>query len=779
MSVLELTSFETVALWTVLGIAILGLLYALFLRSQILREDKGTAKMQEVWGAIREGADTYLNSQLRRILPLIIVLTVALFFSVFIVAPTPEAEERFPTMSEDQLRITIGLARALAFVMGATFSLLVGQLGMRMAVQGNVRVASASRRSFGDALRIAYRAGTITGMLTDGLGLFGGTIIFIILGPAAPDALLGFGFGGTLLALFMRVGGGIFTKAADVGADLVGKVEAGIPEDDPRNPAVVADLVGDNVGDCAGMAADIFESYEVTIVSALILGLALTTITGQVQWIIYPLLVRGIGVVSSIIGTYLVRGGPGQSGDAMGAIFRGFLSSAAISVALFGIVGFAYMQNVEGGWWRPFAATTVGVLLAIFIDRLTEYFTGTHQAPVKGIKKAADTGPATLILQGVSVGYESSVWSVVTIAATIMASIVIFSGIGGDNSVVFVLYGVAMTGIGMLTLTGNNVAMDSFGPISDNANGIGEMAWSGLDDPETRAAQQIMADLDAVGNTTKAITKGVAIGSAVIAAVSLFGSFLVDVSRAQASIGIALAERIQSVGIRVDLPDVFVGVLIGGALPWLFSSFAIQAVSRAASLIVEEVRRQFKLGVLEGKVDPDYRQAVAISTTAAQKELIPLALLGVLTPILVGLVLGVEALGGFLAGIILSGQLLAVYMNNAGGAWDNAKKLIEDEPKEPESNLGKGSDRHKASVVGDTVGDPMKDTAGPALNPMIKVVNLVAVIIAPIIVQVEDLGIGGWLVVVLLVAGLVWSIWTSKRETPSLKVEPAVASAAD
>jgi K(+)-stimulated pyrophosphate-energized sodium pump len=779
MNVLELTSFETVALWTVLGIAILGLLYALFLRSQILREDKGTAKMQEVWGAIREGADTYLNSQLRRILPLIIVLTVALFFSVFIVAPTPEAEERFPTMSEDQLRITIGLARALAFVMGATFSLLVGQLGMRMAVQGNVRVASASRRSFGDALRIAYRAGTITGMLTDGLGLFGGTIIFIILGPAAPDALLGFGFGGTLLALFMRVGGGIFTKAADVGADLVGKVEAGIPEDDPRNPAVVADLVGDNVGDCAGMAADIFESYEVTIVSALILGLALTTITGQVQWIIYPLLVRGIGVVSSIIGTYLVRGGPGQSGDAMGAIFRGFLSSAAISVALFGIVGFAYMQNVEGGWWRPFAATTVGVLLAIFIDRLTEYFTGTHQAPVKGIKKAADTGPATLILQGVSVGYESSVWSVVTIAATIMASIVIFSGIGGDNSVVFVLYGVAMTGIGMLTLTGNNVAMDSFGPISDNANGIGEMAWSGLDDPETRAAQQIMADLDAVGNTTKAITKGVAIGSAVIAAVSLFGSFLVDVSRAQASIGIALAERIQSVGIRVDLPDVFVGVLIGGALPWLFSSFAIQAVSRAASLIVEEVRRQFKLGVLEGKVDPDYRQAVAISTTAAQKELIPLALLGVLTPILVGLVLGVEALGGFLAGIILSGQLLAVYMNNAGGAWDNAKKLIEDEPKEPESNLGKGSDRHKASVVGDTVGDPMKDTAGPALNPMIKVVNLVAVIIAPIIVQVEDLGIGGWLVVALLVAGLVWSIWTSKRETPSLKVEPAVASAAD
>jgi K(+)-stimulated pyrophosphate-energized sodium pump len=659
--------------------------------------------------------------------------------------------------------------------MGATFSLLVGQLGMRMAVQGNVRVAAASRRSFGDSLRIAYRAGTITGMLTDGLGLFGGTIIFIILGPAAPDALLGFGFGGTLLALFMRVGGGIYTKAADVGADLVGKVEAGIPEDDPRNPAVVADLVGDNVGDCAGMAADIFESYEVTIVSGLILGLALTSITGQVEWIIYPLLVRGIGVLSSIIGTYLVRGGAGKSGDAMRAIFTGFLSSAAISVFLFGIVALVYMQDVEGGWWRPFAATTVGVLLAILIDRLTEYFTGTHNSPVKGIKKAADTGPATLILQGISVGYESSVWSIVTIAATIVASILIFGGVNIADTIPFVLYGVAMTGIGMLTLTGNNVAMDSFGPIADNANGIGEMSWHGMDDPETQAAQRIMADLDAVGNTTKAITKGVAIGSAVIAAVSLFGSYLVDVSRAQESMGIPLEEQIRSVGIRMDVPAVFVGMLIGGALPWLFSSFAVQAVSRAAALIVQEVRRQFRLGVLEGKVKPDYRQAVDISTTAAQKELIPLALLGVITPILIGLLLDVEALGGFLAGIILSGQLLAVFMNNAGGAWDNAKKLIEDEPRDPAANLGKGSERHKAGVVGDTVGDPMKDTAGPALNPMIKVVNLVAVIIAPIIVQIEDLGIGGWIAVIVLAAGLGWSILTSKRENPAMTPETAAA----
>ena len=766
-----LTALEQVAIWAVLGVAILGLLYAIFLRSQVLKEDKGTERMQEVWGAIREGADTYLRRQLRSILPLIAILTLALFFSVYIVEPTPEALERFKQYDETKIRLIVGLGRAIAFVMGAGFSLIVGQIGMRMAVQANVRVASAARRSFGDSLRIAYRAGTITGMLTDGLGLFGGTIIFIIFGIAAPDALLGFGFGGTLLALFMRVGGGIYTKAADVGADLVGKVEAGIPEDDPRNPAVVADLVGDNVGDCAGMAADIFESYEVTIVSGLILALALWHITGNLEWIIYPLLVRGIGVVSSIIGTYAVRGGPGKSGDAMRSIFTGYLSSAAISVVLFGLVAFFYLDDVPGGWWRPFLATTVGVLLAILIDRLTEYFTGSHGAPVKEIRKATNTGPATTILSGIAVGFESSVWSIIVIAITIMTSVVIFNGIPGiegSQEVTFILYGVAMTGIGMLTLTGNNVAMDSYGPIADNAAGIGEMSWAGQEDEETKQAQQIMADLDAVGNTTKAITKGVAIGSAVIAAVSLFGSFLVDVSLAQASLGVPLAEQIQTIGIRIDLPQVFVGMLIGGALPWLFSSFAINAVARAAYLIVKEARRQFKLGVLDGTVEPDYTQAVAISTTAAQKELLPLALLGVVTPIVVGLTLQIEALGGFLAGAILSGQLLAVFMNNAGGAWDNAKKTIEDEVSDPQANLGKGSERHMASIVGDTVGDPMKDTAGPALNPMIKVVNLVSVIIAPIIVQYTDLGIGGMIVIVVLLAVLAWSIWQSKRPTPDV-----------
>lgn len=763
----DITDFEIYSMYAVLAVAIAGLFYALLLRNQIMKEDKGTKEMQKVWMAIRDGADAYLQRQLKSITPLIVILSVAMYFSVSLVPPSPEALHRFEGMTKDEVTLIIGLGRSIGFIMGSVFSLIVGQIGMRMAVQANVRVASAARSSFSHAMQIAYRAGTITGMLTDGLGLLGGTVIFMYFGLAAPDALLGFGFGGTLLALFMRVGGGIFTKAADVGADLVGKVEQGLDEDDPRNPAVIADLVGDNVGDCAGMAADIFESYEVTIVAGLILGVALFNITGRIEWIIYPLIVRGIGVLSSIFGTYGVKTTDDENADAMKAIFTGFLTSAAISTVLFVIAGYFYMVNTDlpGGWWRTPAAVTVGVLLAILIDRMTEYFTGTDRSPVQEIKKAADTGPATLILQGIAVGFESSVWSVITIAATIFSSILIFGGVGaeGTENVTFILYGVAMTGIGMLTLTGNNVAMDSFGPIADNAAGIGEMAWSGKKTAKLEKAQQIMADLDAVGNTTKAITKGVAIGSAVIAAVSLFGSFLVDVSRAQELAGIPLAQQIQTVGIRVDLPDVFVGMLIGGALPWLFSSFAIQAVSRASALIVQEARRQFGLGVLKGKVKPEYGQAVSIATTAAQKELIPLALLGVLTPILVGLLLGVNALGGFLAGIILSGQLLAVFLNNSGGAWDNAKKLIEDEPRNPKKNTGKGSERHMAGVVGDTVGDPFKDTAGPALNPMIKVVNLVSVIVAPAIVKYSDGSFGKTVAILVLLAGLYWSYTTSSK----------------
>jgi K(+)-stimulated pyrophosphate-energized sodium pump len=505
------------------------------------------------------------------------------------------------------------------------------------------------------------------------------------------------------------------------------------------------------------MAADIFESYEVTIVSALILGLALRTFTGNNEWLVYPLLVRGIGVLSSIFGTYLVRTEPGMSGDAMRAIFRGFLTSAAISVVLFLGVAILYMRGVPGGWWRPFLATAVGVLLAIIIDRITDYFTSTHATPVQEIKKAHDTGPATTILAGLSTGMESAVWGTLVIAGTILAAILIYQGVSPDpaEQFVFILYGVSLTGIGMLTLTGNNVAMDSFGPISDNANGIGEMA-----DLEPQA-RQIMADLDAVGNTTKAITKGIAIGSAVIAAVALFGSFITDVGR--------IDPEVLAHGIRISAPIVFVGFLIGGTVPWLFSSLAIKAVARAASQIVLEVRRQFRIpGVMEGTVKPDYARPVTITTIAAQKELVNLAWISVAAPLIVGLALGVEALGGFLAGVILSGQLLAVFMANAGGAWDNAKKVVEDEPRDPENNLGKGSERHKASVVGDTVGDPLKDTAGPALNPSIKVMNLVSLLAAPVIVAYSDNSLILIAVAAVLLVTVGLAVRSSKREPVAL-----------
>ena len=738
-------SFEALVPWAIIGIAIISLLYAWWLRGGVLKKDKGTEKMQEVWNAIRVGADAYLNRQLRTILPLIAVLAGALFFSVYVVQPTAEATEVFGTNAQ----FIIAVGRMLAFVLGASFSLIVGQYGMRMAVQANVRVASASRRSFNEALSIAYYAGTITGMLTDGLGLLGGTSIFIIFGKAAPDALLGFGFGGTLLALFMRVGGGIYTKAADVGADLVGKVEKDIPEDDPRNAAVVADLVGDNVGDCAGMAADIFESYEVTIVSALILGLAVLAIDPQhrLMWILIPLIVRGIGVISSILGTFTVPVWTRfpikflRAQDAEDAMFRSYEVSSINTVFWAFIVAWLY-----GNDWRLGALVAIGVGLAVSFNPLTSYFTATNKNPVKDIVKATRAGPATTILSGLANGFESSVWALLYIVISFVLAVLLFPP---ENGGVYTLYAIAMIGIGMLSHTGNNVAMDSYGPISDNANGIGEMAWQKLDDEETKRGRQIMADLDAVGNTTKAITKGIAIASAVIAAVSLFASYIT-------ATGLP--------AISVSDVKVFMGLLLGGALPWLFSSLNIRAVSRAAKLIVEEVRRQFRIpGVMEGEVQPDYRNVVGISTAAAQKELIPLAVIALSVPISVGLLLGVEALGGFLAGIIVSGQLLAVFMANAGGAWDNAKKTIEDEPRDLAANTGKGSERHKASVVGDTVGDPLKDTAGPALNPMIKVVNLVSLIIAPILVAAKT-GWASFVVALLLIAAAAWALWRSKHE---------------
>jgi K(+)-stimulated pyrophosphate-energized sodium pump len=764
-----LNNFEQVAVIFVLVAAFISLVYATWLRSTVLKKDKGTAKMQEVWNAIRIGADSYLSRQLKTILPLIGILTLVMFFSVYVVPPSLEAQQEFKALGDKGTILVIAIGRTIAFIMGASFSLMVGQLGMRMAVQGNVRVASASRRGFNEALSIAYYAGTFTGMLTDGLGLLGGTLIFIVFGRAAPDALLGFGFGGTLLALFMRVGGGIYTKAADVGADLVGKVEKDIPEDDPRNAAVIADLVGDNVGDCAGMAADIFESYETTIVSGLILGLALVAIdpTHSLKWIVYPLIIRAIGVISSMLGTFTVPIWEKfpikflRAHDAEDSMFRSYEVSSVFTVTLSIFLAFFYAHD-----WRLAALTAVGVGLAVAFNPLTSYFTSTKKAPVKEIVKSTNTGPATTILSGLSVGMESSVWALFAIVIAFTIGLLLYNGDGSK----YVLYAVAMIGIGMLSHTGNNVAMDSFGPISDNANGIGEMAWHDMDDEETRKARQIMADLDAVGNTTKAITKGVAIASAVIAAVSLFGSYIADVGRVQTQLGQTIMDAI-----RVSDTKVFIGLLLGGALPWLFSSLSIRAVSRAAGKIVEEVRRQFKIpGIMEGTKQPDYAEVVGISTASAQKELIPLATISVLMPLVIGLVLQVEALGGFLAGIILSGQLLAVYMSNAGGAWDNAKKSIEDEPRNLAENTGKGSERHKASVVGDTVGDPLKDTAGPSLNPMIKVANLVSLLAAPIIVKYPIQNADGSInfivvgVAVILLAAIIWAITRSKASMPTL-----------
>jgi K(+)-stimulated pyrophosphate-energized sodium pump len=761
-----LNNFEQIVITGVLVTAFIALLYAWMLRGRVLRKDKGTPRMQEEWNAIKIGAHSYLNRQLRTILPLIGLLAVALFFSVYVVPPSDAAVHEF---GADKAHITVAIGRTVAFIMGALFSTTVGQLGMRMAIQANVRAASAARRSFTEALSIAYYAGTVTGMLTDGLGLLGGTAIFVVFGTAAPDALLGFGFGGTLLALFMRVGGGIYTKAADVGADLVGKVEHDIPEDDPRNAAVVADLVGDNVGDCAGMAADVFESYEVTIVSVLILGLALSAVdpAHSLKWIVFPLIIRAVGVISSIIGTFAVPIWEHfplkflRARDAEAAMFRSYEVSSINTVVWSFLVATLY-----AGDWKLGLLTTVGVGLAVAFNPITSYFTSTRHKPVHEIVDATETGAATTILSGLASGMESSVWAVIALAVAFGFALELNRGLPA----IYTLYSVAIIGIGMLSQTGNNLAMDSFGPISDNANGIAEMAWHDMDDETTRRARQSMADLDAVGNTTKAITKGIAIASAVIAAVSLFSSFITAVEEIQQQIHHPVLTAI-----RVSDTHVFTGLLLGGALPWLFSSLIIRSVGRAAGLIVEEVRRQFHIpGLMEGKVRPDYARVVGISTAAAQKELIPLAILCVLTPIVIGLVFQVEALGGFLAGIILSGQLLAVFMANSGGAWDNAKKSIEDEPRDLAANTGKGSERHKASVVGDTVGDPLKDTAGPALNPMIKVVNLVSLIAAPIIVEYGSISVGVVAVIIVLGAGIAWAFLRTRRPPVPLDADESV-----
>jgi len=743
----ELSVVEQSMLWGVIVVAFIGLLYALWLWRDTIRRDKGTKEMQDVWESIRLGAEAYLRQQLRTMLPILGLLVVLLFLSVYVVTPSQEARDLFG----ERAQLFVAIGRAGAFILGAAFSTLVGQLGMRVAIEGNVRVAAeAARHNYNGALTVAYRAGTFTGMLTDGLGLLGGTAIFMIFGRAAPDALLGFGFGGTLVALFMRIGGGIYTKAADVGADLVGKVEKGVPEDDPRNAAVVADLVGDNVGDCAGMAADIFESYEVTIVSTLILGIALYHVTGEIVWIVYPLVVRAIGVISSILGTFTVPIWENfplrflRARDAEEAMFRSYEVSSVNTVLWSFLFAWWYVHD-----WRLAFLNAVGVGLAVSFNPITSYFTSAKRKPVQEIVDATRTGSATTVLSGLAVGMETSVWSVIVIAMSLGAAYLVYQG-----QPLHMLYGVAMVGIGMLSHTGNNVAMDSYGPIADNANGIAEMTKM---DPE---AMHIMAELDSVGNTTKAITKQVAIASAVVAATSLFFSFVTDVSLVQARMGIPEELQLLSTGIRVSLLEGTIGFLLGGALPFFFSAFALRAVSRGASLVVEEVRRQFRIpGVMEWKVKPDYGRVVAITTAAAQKELVSLVVLSVAVPLLVGILFQVEALGAFLAGVILTGQLLAVFMAIAGGALDNAKKYIED------GHLGgKGSEAHKAGVVGDTVGDPLKDTAGPALNPMIKVVNLISLLAAPILVQYQDRTAALVVAGVVLFLLLYWAVRQSKRE---------------
>ncbi|MFH1022050.1 MAG: sodium-translocating pyrophosphatase, partial [Planctomycetota bacterium] len=742
---------ERVALWVVLGIALAGLLYAMALAIQVLGAPQGTARMQEIAKAIREGANAYLKRQLTTVACLIGFLALLLFLT--------------KAKQDGDWASPFALGRAVAFLVGAFFSGLVGFVGMRLATTGNLRVAAAAPVGFGRALMIGYRTGTVTGMLTDGLGLLGGTIIFMTYGEHAYEALLGFGFGGTLLALFMRVGGGIYTKAADVGADLVGKIEKDIPEDDPRNAATIADNVGDNVGDCAGMAADIFESYEVTMVAAMILGWASFGHKG----VIFPILVRAIGVFASIVSTYLVRAGDkGNVAQAMKSINVGFWTGSFLSVVGFIVLGVFYLRFDEGmvalgtlnpaawegiknlpGWltfgvagldMRPAFTCLVGVILCVVLNRITEYFTGTEFSPVKGVLKSTRTGHATTIIEGIAVGLESSVWTAVVLAVAIFSSVMFYSG----TNAIFIAYGVAMCGIGMLTLTGNTISMDVFGPVADNANGIAEM---GYDEKEMGAAsykesRQILADLDAVGNTTKAVTKGVAIGSAVIAAVSLFASFITVIGSGGGGedkpIPISLFDAVAGL-LTVSNPKLLIGMLIGGAVPFLFSSMLIRAVGRAAFLIVHECRAQFRdKEVWAGTKKPNYASVVNICTAAAQKELVGPAILGVFTPILVGFTLGPIGLAGFLAGSIVAGQLIASFMCNAGGAWDNAKKMVEDEPRNSEKNTGKGSERHKASVTGDTVGDPLKDTSGPAVNPLLKVMNMVAVLAVPLMVAYDN-----------------------------------------
>jgi K(+)-stimulated pyrophosphate-energized sodium pump len=605
-------------------------------------------------------------------------------------------------------------------------------------------------------------------MFTVGLGLLGATVIIMVFQNTSSVILVGFGFGGSLLALFLRVGGGIFTKAADVGADLVGKVEAGIPEDDPRNPATIADNVGDNVGDCAGMAADLFESYEVTLVASIILGVAAFNSIGAnpALGLVFPLAARAIGVVASIAGVFAVKARANET-DPLKPINRGFLVAGVLTLIGTLIVSLGYVGNeYSNAGWKCFGAVAIGLVLAQLVSRLTEYYTGTHYAPVKEIAESAETGPATVVLSGTSAGLESSVYAVVAIAIAIGVALAL-----GDGNLTFSLYLVALCGMGMLATTGVIVSEDTFGPVSDNAAGIAEMSGEFHGEP-----QKIMVSLDAVGNTTKAVTKGFAIGSAVIAAVALFASYI---EIAGAELGVVAENLKDGVFKELDLqinvadPKVFIGLLIGGAVPFLFSALAIRAVGRTAGVVVQEVRNQFADGgIMAGTKQPDYGPVIDICTKASLRELTTPALLAVLTPVIIGFGVGWQALGAFLAAVILVGQLMANYLSNAGGAWDNSKKYIEDG-----HHGGKGSDAHKAAVIGDTVGDPFKDTAGPALNPLIKVMNLVSLLVLPAIINLKDDDGPRLLIAAVALVVLIGSIAFSNRKTESLGAQAAAAAA--
>jgi K(+)-stimulated pyrophosphate-energized sodium pump len=719
--------------------ALLAIVVGFVLMKGVLAMDQGTPKMQEIAAAIQEGAWAYLKRQFKTIA----IILVPLAIIVFVTSTAIKKPDETVALSFFEA----GLWRTLAFILGCVASGLTGYIGMTLATRGNVRTAAAAlTNSMPKALDAAFKTGGIAGMFTVGLGLLGATVIIAIFQNSSSVILVGFGFGGSLLALFLRVGGGIFTKAADVGADLVGKVEAGIPEDDPRNPATIADNVGDNVGDCAGMAADLFESYEVTLVASIILGVAAFNSIGAnpAYGLVFPLAARAVGVIASIAGIYAVKARPGET-DALKPINRGFLTAGIITLIGTLALGLGYVGDKGGGGFheglRCALAVIIGLVLAQVVSRLTEYYTATHYKPVKEIAESARTGPATVVLSGTSAGLESSVYAVVAIAISLGVSL----GLGGGN-LQFSLYLVALTGMGMLATTGVIVSEDTFGPVSDNAAGIAEM--SGEFHGE---AERIMVSLDAVGNTTKAVTKGFAIGSAVIAAVALFAAFIEGV--AKGGIGkivaqngevltkeiVEAAEKTQRgvfdlLPINVADPKVFIGVLIGGAVPFLFSAMAIRAVGRTAGVVVQEVRNQFADGkIMAGTKKPDYGPVIDICTAASLRELTTPALLAVLTPIIVGFGISWQALGGFLVAVILCGQLMANYLSNAGGAWDNAKKYIEDG-----HEGGKGSDSHKAAVIGDTVGDPFKDTAGPALNPLIKVMNLVSLVVLPAIISTSD-----------------------------------------